>query len=71
MTQKLERVAKRSPCGQFYVVTDAEGQYGRANLLHPTKVKAAGCTKQYLQREEGNINSGEMRLVQRERHCQM
>ena len=64
-------MAKGSPCGQFYDVTDAEGQYGRVNLLRPLKVMAAGCTEQYLQREEGNMNSGEMPLVRRERNCEM
>ena len=64
-------MAKRSPCGQFYDATDAEGKYGRENLLRALKIKAEGRTEQYLQREEGNMNSGEMRLVWRERNCEM
>lgn len=69
--EAFKRVAKPSPCGQLYTVTDAEGQYGSSNLLRPSKIRAATLTEKYLKRENGAGTSGEMRLVQKERNSQM
>lgn len=66
--EEFDRVAKPSPCGQMYTVTDAEGRYGDANLLRPRRVQAATRTAQYLKREGTH---GEMRLVQRDKISNM
>lgn len=60
---EFDRVAKPSPCGQLYRVSDAEGQYGTTNLLRPRKVKAPCRTEEYLQRQDESTSSGEMRLM--------
>lgn len=67
---EFNRVAKPSPCGYLYCVTDAKGQYGSSNLLRPRKVRAATLTEKYLKRQNGAA-SAEMRLVQNQKTCEM
>lgn len=68
--EEFDKVAKPSLCGQLYCVTDAEGQYGSANLLRPKKSDPVKRTEQYLKREEGETTY-EMRLVDKGKNCDM
>lgn len=68
--EEFDRVAKPSPCGQLYKVTDAEGRYGSTNLLRPRKKRAPTVTDQYLKRDETS-NAREMRLVEQGKNSQM
>ena len=55
-------MAKPSPCGQLYTVTDAEGVYGTANLLRPKKEAAEELTQQYLRKGGQTVGTEEMKL---------
>ena len=58
----FHRVAKSSLCGQLYTLTDAEGVYGTANLLHPKKEAAEELTQQYLRKGGQTVGTEEMKL---------
>ena len=58
----FDRVAKPSPGGQLYTVTDAAGVYGTANLPYPKKEAAAELTQQHLKEDGQTVGTKQMKL---------
>ena len=55
-------MVKPSPYGQLYTVSDAEGEYGTANLHCAKKEAAEELTQQHLRKDGRTVGTGEMKL---------